>query len=151
MKILKQVKILVLISFLFQCSNVLGQSAKENTIKQQIITLEQAGWKAWQHNDASWFKENTSEKFLSINSDGISTKEQVIAATASECEVLNVSLDDFNFVMLSDDVVILTYVVSQQGECDEIGLTPKVRVAVNYVKQGKKWMEALYMETPANK
>ena len=130
----------------------LGQSkASTNAeLEKYIISLDKSGWEAWKNNDPSWFQANTTEEFLSINSDGVSNKEQVVKSTLADCKVKSFSLADFKFVLLNNNAVLLTYVANQDGTCGGKGLSPKVRVSVNYVRRNGKWLEALYMETPIN-
>ena len=122
--------------------------SKNKSLEAKIIALEKAGWNAWKNKNAAWFKANTTEEFLSINSDGISNKAQVVKSTPIDCNVKSFSLDNFKFVMLNEHVVLLTYIAIQDGECGGKKLTSKIRVSVNYVKRNGKWFEALYMETP---
>lgn len=132
---------------------VFGQTnmLDDKNIESQIISLEKAGWEAWKNNNAEWFQSNTTEEFLSINSSGVSDKEQVVNSTPTACDVKSVSIDNFKFVMLSENTVVLTYIAIQDGVCGEKKLAEKIRVAVNYVKRNGKWLEALYMETPMAK
>jgi len=142
--------IAVFVIFLVIGNAGLGQS-KTPTIaelEKYIISLDKLGWEAWKNNDPGWFQANTTEEFLSINSDGVSNKEQVVKSTLADCNVKSVSLADFQFVLLNKNAVLLTYVANQDGVCGEKRLSPKVRVSVNYVRRNGKWLEALYMETP---
>ncbi|WP_445736198.1 nuclear transport factor 2 family protein [Mariniflexile sp.] len=130
-------------------TNTFGQttSVKSEVLKNEIIALEKAGWDAWKNKNAEWFQTNTSEEFLSINSEGISNKSQVIASI-TDCDVKSVSIDNFGFVVIEKNVVLLTYIATQDGNCGNTRLAPKVRASVNYVKKRGKWLEAFYMETP---
>jgi len=142
-------KILVTFIILFSiCNGVFAQAetAKETKIKSQIIALEKAGWKAWKDKNVQWFADNTAPGFLSVSAAGISDKAQVLESTPTECDIKNFSLRDFKLVMLSDDVVVLTYIATQQGMCSGKKIPAKVRVSVNYVKRAGKWLEAYYME-----
>ena len=143
--------IIILISFLTIAANTFGQTkiSKEEKIKEQIIALDKSGWEAWKNNNAEWFQNNTTEEFLSINSEGVSNKAQVVKSIAADCNVKSFSLDNFKFVMLNENTVLLTYIATQDGVCGSNKLTSKVRATVNYVKRGGKWLEALYMETPS--
>ena len=145
--------LMFLIVFCIATTVVFGQTnmLDEKNIESQIISLEKAGWEAWKNNNAEWFQSNTTEEFLSINSEGVSDKEQVVNSTPTACDVKNVSIDNFKFVMLSENTVVLTYIAIQDGVCGEKKLAEKIRVAVNYVKRNGKWLEALYMETPMAK
>jgi hypothetical protein len=122
--------------------------ANDSKLKGQIIALETAGWEAWKNKDSSWTRENVTAEFLLINSGGVSNKEQVIKATATDCEVKGYSLNNFNFVTLDKDSVLMTYTAKQDGVCNGKTIPANVRASVVYVKRGAKWLESLYMETP---
>lgn len=122
--------------------------ANDSKLKGQIIALETAGWEAWKNKDSSWTRENVTAEFLLINSGGVSNKEQVIKATATDCEIKGYSLDNFNFVTLDKDSVLMTYTAKQDGVCNGKTIPANVRASVVYVKRGAKWLESLYMETP---
>ena len=122
--------------------------ANDSKLKGQIIALETAGWEAWKNKDSSWTRDNVTAEFLLINSDGVSNKAQVIKATATDCEVKGYSLDNFNFVTLDKDSVLMTYTAKQDGVCNGKTIPANVRASVVYVKRGGKWLESLYMETP---
>jgi hypothetical protein len=124
------------------------KGSKETKLKAQIIALEKAGWEAWKNKDTAWFRKNTTDACLWISSDGITNKAQMIQSTATDCNVKNVSPDDFTFVLLNENTALLTYVVLQDGFCGGKKLSGKIRASVNYVKQGGRWLEAFYMETP---
>ena len=126
-----------------------GQSKSSGNAKleKHIIDLDRSGWEAWKNKDTAWFQRNTTEEYISITSDGISDKAQVIQSTLTDCDVKSFSLDNFKFVMLDKKAVLLTYIATQDGECNGIKLSPKVQASVNYVKRNGKWLEAFYMET----
>ena len=121
---------------------------KNTKVEVQIIALEKAGWAAWKNKNAAWFKANLTEEFLSVNSKGVSNKAQVVQSTPTDCEVKSFSLDNFKFVVLNEHAVLLTYTAMQDAVCSGETVPAQVRVSVNYVKRGQKWLEAFYMETP---
>lgn len=120
---------------------------KNPKVEAQIIALEKAGWAAWKNKNAAWFKANLTEEFLSVNSKGIANKAQVVQSTSTDCEVKSFSLNNFKFVMLDENAVLLTYTTMQDAVCSGETVPAQVRVSVNYVKRGGKWLEAFYMET----
>jgi len=144
----KMIMILVIaigaLSFAFGQTNI----ANDSKLKGQIIALETAGWEAWKNKDSSWTRDNVTAEFLLINSDGVSNKAQVIKATSTDCEIKGYSLDNFNFVTLDKDSVLMTYTAKQDGVCNGKTIPANVRASVVYVKRGAKWLESLYMETP---
>jgi len=142
--------IMILLIVIGTLSFAFGQTktANDSKLKGQIIALETAGWEAWKNKDSSWTRDNVTAEFLLINSDGVSNKAQVIKATATDCEVKGYSLDNFNFVTLDKDSVLMTYTAKQDGVCNGKTIPANVRASVVYVKRGAKWLESLYMETP---
>lgn len=137
--------IITITCFLTLVSTSFGQSklTKDEKVKAQIIVLETSGWDAWKNKNAEWFKTNATAEFLSINSEGISDKSQVIASI-SDCDVKSVSLKKFTFVRIHKEVVVMTYIANQDVVCGDNKLRMKVRATVNYVKRDDKWLEALY-------
>ncbi|MEP6703736.1 MAG: nuclear transport factor 2 family protein, partial [Acidobacteriota bacterium] len=103
---------------------------------------------AWKNKNAAWFQNNLTEEFMSINSEGISSKAQVVKSTPTDCDVKSFSLDNFKFVLLDKDAALLTYTAKQDALCGGKQIAPNVRSTVNYVNRGGRWLEALYMETP---
>ena len=144
-------KNLILISLLLLSGSTAAfgqsESSKDAKLKAHIIDIEKAGWNAFKTKNASWFKENTTEGYLQITEEGITTREEVIASL-SDCTVKSFSFGDFKMVKLSKCTALLIYTVAQDGMCGGEKLPAKVQVAVNYVKKGGKWLEAFYMDTP---
>lgn len=142
-----------IILFFLGCATIFTANAQTtitptDKIEMQIIALEQAGWDAWKNNDPEWFKRNTAAEFLNISANGIATREQVIADTPNGCKVNSVSIDNYKFVALTANVVMLTYLAKQDGTCGGVKLPSNLRVTVTYVLREGKWLEACYMETP---
>lgn len=127
-----------------------GETARESmaALEARIIALDTQGWEAWKKNDPGWFQANTTEDFMSISSDGISNKSQVIKATVTDCAVKSFTLADFKFVMLDKNAVLLTYTATQDAVCGGKPAPTTLRVAVNYVRRGDRWLEAMYMQAP---
>ncbi|MEO6253946.1 MAG: nuclear transport factor 2 family protein [Ferruginibacter sp.] len=143
----KTVSILLIV--LTVCTACFAQAKMTKAqLEKHIIALDKLGWEAWKNKNADWFKTNTTEEFLSINSGGVSNKAQVIQSTPVDCDVKSFSFDNFKFVMLTETVVLLTYTATQDAVCGGKKIAPRIRASVNYVKRNGKWLEALYMETP---
>lgn len=144
-------KIIFLFLIFFGFSNTISaQKEKYAQLEKQIIALDRSGWEAWKNKNADWYKKNATEEFLSITADGVSNRAQVIKSTPVDCNVRSYSLDDFQFVVLNETAVLLTYIATQDGECGGKKLAAKVRASVNYVKRKGRWLEAFYMETPVS-
>lgn len=146
MKPLTATLLTVLVASLAACAHATLQD--DAGLEARIIALDRQGWEAWKNNDASWFQDNTTEDFMSISADGISSKAQVVAGTPTDCQVKSVSLDQFKFVVLDQNAVLLTYVATQDAVCAGSKAPAVVRATVNYVRRGDRWLEAMYMQSP---
>ncbi len=142
--------VIILLSALTVCTTVLAQTkkAKDAQLEKQIIALDKSGWEAWKTNNVKWFQANTTDNFVTISADGISTKADVIRSTPTECNVKSYSLANFTFVVINETTVLLSYTALQDGVCGGKRIPAKVRAAVTYVKKGARWFEAYYMDTP---
>src|ERR1044072_5691363 len=112
--------------------------SKSSNLATQIIALEKTGWEAWKNKDSSWTRDNVTEEFLLVNSEGVADKMQIIKPPATDCEVKSFSLDNFKFVTLDKDSVLLTYTAMQDAMCKGKPIPAKVRASVVYVKRGSK-------------
>ena len=121
--------------------------SKNTEVKAQIIALEKQNWEAFKNKDAAWIQSNATEDFLNITSGGVATKSEYIKSLA-DCIIKSFELNDFKFVMLDKNAVLLTYTSMLDGVCGGQTLPKQVRASANYVKRGGKWLVALYMETP---
>lgn len=141
--------ILVLICNMLVSTVVIAQkrSIADANLETHIIALDKAGWEAWKNKDVSWFRTNTTEDFLSISSEGISNKTDVLQSVPVDCDIKSYSLDNFKFVKLNAHTVTIIYNAVQDGTCNGTKIPAKVRATVTYVKRGDKWLEAVYMET----
>ena len=125
-----------------------ANQATDAALKAKIVALDTQGWEAWKRNDPSWFQANTTESFISISSDGISNKSEVVKATATDCIVKSYSLADFKFLVLDTNAVLLSYTATQDAVCAGKKAPATVRVAVNYIMRGGRWLEVMYMQAP---
>ena len=131
-------------------SAAFGQAklSNESKLEAKIIALEQQAWQAWKDRNVAYLRANTTETFLSISSEGVSDKAQVLKAVATECKIKAFALHNVKFVMLDQNVVALTYTATQDAVCNGKKAPAKVRAVVNYVRRGDRWLEAIYMQTP---
>jgi hypothetical protein len=124
------------------------RNAADESLKTHIAALDRQGWEAWKRNDPTWFENNTTENFVSISSDGTISKAEVVKSTATDCKVASFSLAGIKFVMLDKNAVLLTYTATQDAVCGGQQAPVILQVAVNYVRRGGKWLEAMYMQAP---
>src|SRR6478752_4631262 len=115
---MKKMTMVILIA-IAAISFAFGQTkmSHDSKLEAQIIALERAGWEAWKNKDSSWTRDNVTEEFLLVNSESVSDKAQVVKSTGTDCEVKSFSLDNFKFVNLAKDSVLMTYTATQDGVC----------------------------------
>ena len=136
--------IIILANFSGMCQK---NSSDIKKLEEKIIKLDKTGWEAWKNKNGEWFELNTTKNFVSVSSEGISNKSQVIKSTVYDCNVISYELNEIKFIFVNENSVLLTYVATQDGKCGGVKLNSKIRVAANYIKQNNKWLEAFYMET----
>ncbi len=147
-------KVLLILLSTFTLINVASaqeMNAKDEKLKAHIIDLDIAAWNNWKNKDVAAFRAGTIDEFVSISSDGISDKDEMITTAFVDCNVKSFSLHDIEMVKLNKKAVLLTYTATQDAECGGTKLSPTVLGAVSYVKRGGKWVEAFYMETEVTK
>lgn len=142
---------LLCICFFTHSSSGQTANAKDEKLKAEIVALDIAAWDNWKNKDVAAFRAGTIDEFVSISSDGISTKEEMITTAFVDCNVKSFSLHDIEFVKLNKKAVLLTYTAKQDASCGGSKLPPDVLATVTYVKRGGKWLEAIYMETAITK
>jgi hypothetical protein len=113
-------RIMLFVIVLAAASAAFGQAKTSNEAKLEakIIALEQQAWQAWKDRNVAYLRANTTETFLSISSEGVSDKAQVLKAVAAECKIKAFALHDVKFVMLDQHVVALTYTATQDAVCN---------------------------------
>ena len=143
-------RIMLSVLVLVIASAAFGQAKRSNESKLEakIVALEKQAWQAWKDRNVPYLRANTTDTFLSISSEGVSDKAQVLKAVATECKIKSFALHDVKFVTLDQNVVALTYTATQDAVCNGKRAPAKVRAVVNYVKRGDRWLEAMYMQAP---
>ena len=120
-------------------------------LKDDLLAMEKASWKAWGTHDAKAFGETLAEDSVSIYADGsvVVGREKHLAAVGSHtCKLNSFDLSDTNLRQPSPDFAILTYTAKQDVTCPEGKSPPKLFATAIYVRQGGKWHWLNYQETP---
>lgn len=134
----------LLVTLITGCTS---KTVNSGDLQEKITNLDKTGWEAWKNKNGKWFEENTTKNFISISADGVSSRDQVIKSTVTDCDIKSYKLNNIEFTELTEVSVLLTYTVDQEGTCGGVKLNSKIRAAANYIKQNDKWLEAFYMES----
>lgn len=117
--------------------------------RENLMTMEKAGWEAWKNRDVKWSEDNYSDKVMNISATGRVDKAAAIKAfTEQKCEIKSYSLSDDQLQMVGPDVAVLTFRAAQDYVCDGKKGPSAVQSASVYVREGEKWKAAFYGETP---
>nr|MBP6368297.1 hypothetical protein [Nitrosomonas sp.] len=82
-------------------------NAKDEKLKAHILALDIAAWNNWKNKDVAAFRAGTIDEFVSISSDGISDKDEMITTAFVDCNVKSFSLHDIEMVKLNKKAVLL--------------------------------------------
>ena len=121
-------------------------------LKEDLVALEKAGWKAWAKGDGDFFRKNLTEDHVQvIAGTGWVVGREAIATEIAKgaCEVKSFDLHDMKLRHLGKDAAILSYTATQDGSCEGNKLPAKVYATSVYVKKDGQWLAANYQETPA--
>lgn len=118
-----------------------------------VPALEKGLWEAWKTKDRAAFETHLHQNALSVDNSGlVSGKAATLAAnTSPACKVAGYTLGPMTAHNFGDSMVVLTYSATQNAVCDGKKKPPKVLVTAVWVKQGDKWLNATYHESPAPK
>ena len=125
-----------------------GQALADNhEINDRLVNKEQKLWKAWQDGDADTFRKMLWPDAVLISGSGMENYNEVLENFGEDCEVRGFSLSDYAFRKMSDNVVLLTYMATQDATCNGTVLPSPVRSSSIYVKRGDDWKNIFYQES----
>lgn len=131
---------------------VITTVAAAGELKEDLVTLEKAGWKAWAKGDGEFFRKNLTEDHVQVVAGaGWVVGREAIATEIAKgaCEVKSYDFHDIKLRHLAKDVAILSYTATQDASCEGNQMPAKVYATSVYVKKDGKWLAANYQETPA--
>lgn len=121
---------------------------KNNSVKAQIIRLENQSWEAWKNKTRDFVPKFLAEDAIFVYSEGVTNKTQIIKDFGS-CDIKSYELSDYRFITLDKNSVLLSYTTVQDAVGGGKVQPSKVRSSSVFVKRGGKWLCTFYTETPA--
>lgn len=121
----------------------------QDDLTDELEHIERSLWHGWATHDTEAFQESLVENAVQIGSWGLlAGKDAIMEVIATHtCQLEDAQFSDWKAHEVSDDAAILTYSVTQTGECDGEPLPAKIAVSAIYVRHGDHWMSASYHET----
>ena len=105
---------------------------------------------AWGKKDAETFKKNMTADGVQIGSSGVyKDLESILKAMGKQsCDMRNFRAEGVAIRKLSQDVVVLNYIFTQEVTCDGKKLPSRLAATSIYVQKGGNWLSTLYHESP---
>lgn len=148
---MRHILIAVCGSVLFLSSAIGGEKPDAAALKTQLIQLETQSWMAWKNHDGRYFEQFLSDDHVEIQPGGRAAKSDVVAGVASQaCTVKDYSISNFALTVFSPTTALLTYRAEQQTVCGTTNVPSPVWASSLFVFRGGRWVNALYVHTPAN-
>jgi len=117
--------------------------------KDALMALEKSGWEAWKTKDTKVFQDLLSEKYIGFGPTGrVDKAASLKSLTDPKVVVKSYSLSDERMTMLGPDAALLTFKATQDFTMDGKPGPKEVWSASVYVRDGDRWKEAYYNETP---
>jgi hypothetical protein len=121
-------------------------------VEDQVLAKEKALWIGFQKHDGELYRKSVTADSVQIitNAAPIVGRDAVVKSmTDPDCTLKSFSLSDEKAHRLAANVIMLTYVATQDGTCGKETLVPKIRSTAIYVQENGEWLERYYQETPA--
>ena len=119
-------------------------------LANELVAIDKALWTAWGAGNPAPFKEHFTDDYVQAVAGAgvVSGKDKVMAGLApGACEVKSFDFQEVKARRVTDDVVILSYVATQDASCGGQQLVPKVFATSVYVRHEGKWLSTNYQET----
>jgi uncharacterized protein (TIGR02246 family) len=120
-----------------------------------IVAVEKSTFKAWASGDMKAYGDTMHADAVATWASGnrFNGKQAVVGDLSTDpCEVKSYDLADIKVRMLSPDIAVLSYRLSQDATCKSIGkLAAQAFVTTVYHRQAGKWRWVSYQETPTKK
>ena len=120
-------------------------------VEDQVLAKEKALWVGFQKHDAELYRKSVTADSVQIitNTAPIVGRDAVVKAMADpDCTLNSFNLSDEKAHRLAPNVIMLTYVATQEGACGKEKLVPKIQSTAIYVLEKGEWLERYYQETP---
>lgn len=131
---------------------LVASSALAGQVEDHVLAKEKALWVGFQKHDGELYRKSVTADSVQIitNTPPIVGRDAVVKSmTDPDCTLKSFSLSDEKAHRLAPNVIMLTYVATQDGACGKEALVPKVRSTAIYVLEKGEWLERYYQETPA--
>ncbi len=139
---MKLVTIFLLIAASFSTTSAFAD------LKDDIVAKEREELEALRSADYKKFADLIADDALFLNPGGPGTKAQVVEQS-SHFKLLDFSMDDIQFVPLTDNSGIIIYKLTQKASAGGREFTSVVHASATWVQRNGKWVSVFSQETPA--
>jgi uncharacterized protein (TIGR02246 family) len=134
----------------FALGLVLSSFAWAADLQSDLMKKEEMLWTAWGKKDAATFEKYLTEDAVQIGASGSDfSRESILRSMEMQsCDMRNFGAQDVAMRKLSDDVIVLNYTLTQEGECNGKKLSPRMSATSIYVQKDGRWLSTHYQESP---
>jgi hypothetical protein len=136
-------------AFATNAGNALAGDARvaDAPAKDDILTLEQAAYQAWESKDAKFWQSFLSDNFAGWGSTGKLNKTSATRQyTGLDCEIRRYALADEQIQPLGNDETLITHKTTVDGTCNGQKVPAESWAASVYVRKGGKWKAVFHAE-----
>ena len=121
-------------------------------VEDQVLAKEKSLWVGFQKHDGELFRKSVTADSVQLvaNTAPVVGRDAIVKAMMDpDCTLKSYSLSEEKAHRLAPNVIMLTYLTTQDGACGKEAFLPKVRSTAIYVQEKGEWLERFYQETPA--
>jgi ketosteroid isomerase-like protein len=119
----------------------------DDALTKEITAQEQKLWDAWKARDAKAFEALLAENFVSLDSDGIKSRQETIKSwTEPKCNIKSALVTAAEAIKLGENAVLLTFRSDTNGTCNGTPLLD-LWAASLYLKTNEGWKSSFYMHS----
>ena len=135
---------------LFASPAFAADTADPAALKAELVQLETQSWVAWKGHDGPFFEHFLSDDHVEIQPGGRATKADVVAGVSGPvCSVKDYAISNFELTVFGPETALLTYRADQDTVCGKAKVPTPVWASSLFVKRDGRWVNALYVHTPA--
>ena len=122
--------------------------AETDSVEQQIVSKEREELDSLKAGNLELFGNLLADDAVFVDAQGPASKAQVVKNVA-EFRLLEYSMEDVRFVLVSAESGLITYKVTEKGVSHGRDFTAQVYISAVWTKHGGKWICLFSQETAA--
>jgi hypothetical protein len=123
-------------------------SAVNDALKNDLLSVSNAIWVSFQHQDMAAMQSLTSPDFLAVAAEGIFTGDQ-LAQAAQTCKLQSFQILSPEVRVLAPNAAVLVYKAQQNYDCNGTSQPADLFVSDTFTRKNGKWLLVVHTENIA--